>query len=210
MSVLTLDYPPEYEFLKQELGFSKGLNFTPKWSAGADFLSLLIHEMERVRPDLVIECSSGLSTLVLARCCERNGMGHVISLENGQEYAENTRQALRAYRLGLYVQVLDAPLVEVTSGNDSYQWYDAAALPDSHAQMLVVDGPPGFLQRHSRYPALPVLRRYLDPNAVVLLDDAARPDEQALLRRWLAQSPGACYRYSATERGAARLVIPGG
>ncbi len=207
MTVLTCDYPADYRSLAQTLGLDEGLNFTPKWSAGADFLALLVREMEKRRPELVIECSSGLSSLVLARCCERNGRGHIISLENGTEYAENTRQALRAYRLGLYAQVLDAPLVEVEIADVPYQWYDIAALPTARAQMLVVDGPPGFVQRHSRYPALPLLRDRLDGGAVLLLDDAGRRDEQELARRWLAQSPGASYRYTATQRGAVVLAI---
>lgn len=210
MSVfLTRDYPAEYRFLEKELEFDQGLNHTPMWSAGADFLALLIRAMEELKPELVIECSSGLTTLVLARCCERNGGGYVVSLENGAEYAARTRQALRAYRLGLYAQVLDAPLVEVELDGERYHWYDTGALPGDRARLLVVDGPPGFLQPQSRYPALPLLRDHLREDAVILLDDAARPDEQVLLRRWLARSPGASYRYTASERGAAMLSLGG-
>ena len=207
MGALTRDYPAEYQYLAASLGIDKGLNFTPKWSAGADFLELLIRELISTAPRTVIECSSGLSTLVLARYFQRIGAGQVFSLENGREYAENTRHALQVYGLESYAQVIDAPLVDLSLDGDRFQWYDTAGLPQAQAQMLVVDGPPGFIQAHSRYPALPVLRSYLDDRATVLLDDAGRADEQALSRRWLAQCPGACFSYTATERGCAILRL---
>ena len=205
--VLVRDYPPEYGPLAEVLGFGLGLNFTPKWAADADFLLLLAAQMTALRPSAVIECSSGMSTLVLARCCERNGLGQVISLENGPEFAANTREALAAYGLEPHVQIVDAPLRSLQLHGEDYQWYDVAGLPQTGAQMLVVDGPPGFVQRHARYPALPLLRDYLDPGASILLDDAARPDEQWMLKRWLAQSPGACFRYTATRRGCGILTL---
>lgn len=205
--LLTRDYPPEYQVLCDRLDLGKGINFTPKWAAGADFLGLLADTMTGQRPDAVIECSSGLSTLVLARCCERNGGGRVYSLENGPEFAQRTRRALQAYGLGRYAEVIDAPLGEVRLGREPYQWYDLSQMPRVGAQLLVVDGPPGFLQPFSRYPALPLLRSRLERGATVLLDDAARDDEQLLLRRWLAENPGAAFRYDATARGCARLTL---
>ena len=67
--------------------------------------------------------------------------------------------------------------------------------------MLVIDGPPGFLQKHSRYPALPMLNERLAEYCAVFLDDAAREDEQELVRRWLKENPGFQVEYIENERG---------
>jgi hypothetical protein len=71
--------------------------------------------------------------------------------------------------------------------------------------MLVIDGPPGFIQRHSRYPALPLLRERLADNCTVFMDDAARPDERELVEMWLAQYPTYSHEYLANERGCSVL-----
>jgi hypothetical protein len=71
--------------------------------------------------------------------------------------------------------------------------------------MLVIDGPPGFIQHHSRYPALPLLSERLADGCVIFLDDAARADEQAIVRRWLARFPQLEHHYVASERGCSVL-----
>ncbi|MES9855801.1 MAG: hypothetical protein ABW166_04240 [Sedimenticola sp.] len=48
--------------------------------------------------------------------------------------------------------------------------------------MLVIDGPSGFIQKHSRYPALPLLFDKLSNNGMVFLDDAARPRRESWWR----------------------------
>jgi hypothetical protein len=67
--------------------------------------------------------------------------------------------------------------------------------------LLIIDGPPGFIQKHSRYPALPLLNKQLAKDCVVFLDDAARDDEQEMVRRWLKTYPEFHADYIANERG---------
>ena len=76
--------------------------------------------------------------------------------------------------------------------------------------MLLVDGPVGALGPQARYPALPLLRERLLPGAVVLLDDADRPEEQEVLARWQADWPELSSAMLRLEKGAARLVVPPG
>jgi hypothetical protein len=40
----------------------------------------------------------------------------------------------------------------------------------------------------------------------VLLDDAARPAEQAMARAWQRQFPAASYEYLHLEKGALRII----
>ena len=80
------------------------------WAASPDFLlHVALHMLSR-KPLEIVECSSGVSTLVLARCCELNGIGHVYSLEHDAEYAAKTNARLQEQGLGRWATVLDAPL----------------------------------------------------------------------------------------------------
>lgn len=84
---------------------------------------------------------------------------------------------------------------------ETFQWYALRALPAIKIDLLVIDGPPGFLQEQSRYPALPMLADRLAAHCTVFLDDAARDDEQALVQRWLAAYPDFQAEYVDNERG---------
>ncbi|RMG33629.1 MAG: class I SAM-dependent methyltransferase [Gammaproteobacteria bacterium] len=202
------DYPEAYRELCDRLGFDRGIPFTEKWSAGADFLQILVDQVRERKPQRILECSSGLTTLFMARACQLAGTGRVTSLENGPAFAQATRVALEGYGLEAWAEVLDAPLVETPLGDQCWQWYDLAALEAGAIDMLVIDGPPGFLQPLSRYPALPRLADCLAPGALILLDDAARPDEKAIVARWIAEYPGIERRWRATERGCVELRWP--
>ncbi len=202
------DYPEAYLGLCETLGLDQGIPYTEKWSAGADFLQILVDQVHERRPARILECSSGLTTLFMARVCQLVGSGGVISLENGPRFAQASRIALESYGLEAWAEVLDAPLVETPLEEQHWQWYDLAALKVDAVDMLVIDGPPGFLQPLSRYPALPRLADRLAPGAVILLDDAARSDEQAIVERWVAEYPDLERRWHATERGCAELHWP--
>ena len=206
--MLSRDYPDAYQPLLDRLGLSRGIPFTEHWSAGADCLTLISDHCLQARPRLILECSSGLSTLILARCCQISGVGQVLSLENGPQYARAVREDLHNYGLGEFARVLDAPLVDTPLGERLFQWYSLRDLPQVTAQFLVIDGPPGYLQAQSRYPALPMLMSRLAPGAHIYLDDAARDDEQELLEEWLARYPGLACRHIDTERGCAVVQLP--
>lgn len=132
---------------------------TADWSAAPDFLQLIIDHCLASKPTTIVECSSGVTTLVLARCCQLNGAGYVYSLENGEKYVGRTRHDLADFVLGDYASVLHAPLVKQTVAGNVYQWYgyDEHDLSDRPVDMLVIDGPSGFIQKNSRYPALAML-----------------------------------------------------
>jgi predicted O-methyltransferase YrrM len=193
-----------YHYLRDRLKLHEGLPYTTDWSASPDFLKLIVEHCLEHKPATIVECSSGLTTLMLARCCELNAKGELFSLENGAEYAAKTRGHLARYALGEAV-VLDAPLIPYEIDGTTYQWYATDTLPERDIEMLVIDGPPGFIQKHSRYPALPLLGDRLADGCVIFLDDAARADEQEIVRRWLARFPQLEHHYVACERGCSVL-----
>lgn len=177
------------------------------WAAAPDLLRVLLEELFRSRPSLVLEASSGASTVVLAHGLKRIGAGgRLLSLEHDAEHAERTRQALALAGLADVATVILAPLVPHQLEGRTWHWYDLSGLPETTlAGLLVVDGPPGTGHPMARYPALPLLQHRLTATAVVVLDDARRPDERNAATRWAERLPGWRLEFRETERGAAIL-----
>lgn len=191
-----LDQQRKMDYRQVEALFSLFFTLQPKlplpdtrgWAAPPDFLKKLVAEILQRKPELVMEASSGVSTLVIAYCLKQNGKGKVVSLENELQFAEVTRQQLAAHGLSEYATVLHAPLTTVDLRGERWLWYDTGQLDlDRPIDVLVVDGPPGHIQKLCRYPALPMLYRHLNQEAIVLLDDGAREDEREIVRRWEAE-----------------------
>lgn len=200
--------PAALRHLCERLGLSPDLAYDPKWSAAPDFLELIVEHALAEKPRTLVECSSGATTVMLARCCQLNGLGQLYSLENGPEFAARTRAELARHGLTMQATVIDAPLTRQRIGKHEFQWYDIAGLALPLIDMLVIDGPPGFIQPHSRYPALPRLADRLASGAAIFLDDAARPDEQAIAADWCRAYPGLAHRHLDNERGCAIFRWP--
>lgn len=193
------------QLLRDRLDLHLGFAHDPQWAAAPDFLRLIVEHTLTERPSVIVECGSGTTTLMLARCCQINGTGRVYSLEHEPAFAERTRSELARYDLQAYASVLDAPLVEHRLGTETFAWYDPGGLTAFAIDLLVIDGPPGQRQRHARYPALPVLFPRLAARYTVFLDDAARADEREIIRRWQRDYPGLDHRLLDTERGCSVL-----
>ncbi|MCG8426733.1 MAG: class I SAM-dependent methyltransferase [Chromatiales bacterium] len=196
-----------YLSLRDRLDLKQGLPYTPYWSAGPDFLKVITEHCLQHRPNTVVECSSGLTTLMLARCCQLNQQGHVYSLENGEQYAEASREHLQRYQLTTEATVIHAPLETKSANGKPFQWYAIDQLPKGSIDMLVIDGPPGFLQKHSRYPALPLLFDRLADHCTIFMDDADRDDEREIVELWLSEYPELTHEFIKTERGCSVLTL---
>lgn len=195
--------------LYAELDLKVSLPPTRGWAASPDFLLELVCHARVHRPATVVECSSGASTLVLARCLQLNGAGKVLSLEHDPYYAEQTRQQLRRHGLQDWAQVLDAPLQPHLLSGETWPWYDLGGLPAALAiDLLVIDGPPQATRALARYPAAPLLFPRLNAGAQVFLDDAARADELAILQRWQGEFPALTHTTRACEKGCAVVTKP--
>ena len=127
--------------------------------------------------------------MVLARCMQINGGGHVYSLEHDPIFAAKTRTELARHGLADWATVLDAPLVTHRLAGGSWPWYDITDLPEQAIDLLVIDGPPYSTHTLARYPGGPVLFPRLAAGASVFMDDAAREAEQEILRLWSAEFP---------------------
>lgn len=179
-----------------------------EYAASPELLRAVVDTVLEVQPRYALELGSGVSTLVAAYAMERVGQGEIVSLEHEACFAEATNALLRRHGLDHVASVVHAPLIPTIVEGRRYLWYDTRALGgelEGAVGLLVVDGPPGRLQRLSRYPALPVLGPQLRPDATVLVDDARRRDERIMVRRWRSARPELRAEYLATEKGTVWL-----
>jgi hypothetical protein len=120
----------------------------------------------------VLECGSGLTTLVLAAVG-----ADVWTLEHDEQWFRTVRDQLQ--RLGMGVHLRLAPL----RNYGQFDWYDVEPEQFPVFSLVVCDGPPGDT-RGGRYGLLSVLEDRLVGGCVVLLDDADRPGERDIVTAW--------------------------
>lgn len=172
-----------------------------------DAASHLIREIILRRPKVVVECGSGLSTVLIGKALQKNREGKVYSIEGDLEYAEISRKMLTEYDVDGVAQVIKAPIVHNQPGGPETPWYEITRLSDipDDINLLFVDGPVGGKGSKIRYPALGVFKERLAKDAVLLLDDYIRTDEQEIAKLWLEQLPGYELIELPAEKGFAVL-----
>lgn len=190
--------------LEKKLNLADALPPMRGWACSPDFLLTVADAVLTRRPVTVLECSSGVSTVVTARCLQMNGEGHVFSLEHDAEYARKTSELLGRYGLADWATVLHAPLV-AKSGEGP--WYDETSIPADLGpiELVVVDGPPQDTAPLARLPALPRLLSRMAQAAIVILDDAAREAETEIVKLWVAHTPEFRARFLPHEKGCVIL-----
>ena len=192
-------------WLERDLAVDRPLPPMRGWAASPDFLLALTGFVAEHRPRVIVECGSGVSTLVLARTCQRVGQGHVYSLDHSPDFAARTAATLRDWGLADFATVIPAPLSDRMIGGGRYSWYGFESLPVTAIDVLVVDGPPERVGKLARYPAGPVLLPMLAEDGVCFVDDADRPDETEMVRLWQAEFPGLTATNLYCEKGGVLL-----
>jgi hypothetical protein len=127
----------------------------------------------------ILECGSGVSTVLLARLLHQRERGVITSLEHDPHWATLIRDHLQREHLADVARVIHAPL------RGDPPWYRLDQMPDE-IDLLIVDGPPAFDPGHGapRAPALVQFDDKLVHGAAVILDDIDRPGEQQVLATW--------------------------
>ncbi|CAM3700190.1 hypothetical protein GCM10009799_10790 [Nocardiopsis rhodophaea] len=178
------------------------------WAASPDVLRLLVGIIDERRPELVVECGSGSSSVWLGYALRRMGGGRLVALEHEERFAELSRDLVTAHGLDDIVDIRHAPLTdwvpEEGAADDAAQpWYDLKAVADLEEIGLVfVDGPPEATAPQARFPAVPALLPHCATDAVIVLDDTVRRAERDLSDRWLAAYPELSCRSETVEKGA--------
>jgi predicted O-methyltransferase YrrM len=164
------------------------------WSSGAMRASGLVticNEIVLGGRRRVVELGAGASTVLLARLLREQGGGATLdAIEHDALWAAWVSERLAQEGLASVAHVTLAPLEPHPLAWDGLPWYAqaplAAALEGTPVELLLVDGPPAFdaARAHARYPALAAVAPFLASDAVVVLDDAVRDGEAAVLERW--------------------------
>ena len=148
----------------------------------------------------IVECGSGVSTVVLARLLRERHAGGLVALEHDGHWAALMQDHLRRETLDTIARVVHAPL------QGEPPWYGLAGLDEvpDEVDLLVVDGPPACEPGHStrRAPALPRFTERLAAGATVMLDDISRPGERKVIASWEASTD---WRFVLDERADVAL-----
>lgn len=148
----------------------------------------------------ILECGSGLSTILIAVAAKRAGQDHW-ALEHTSIWATRVQEFLDRYELDSAV-LAAAPLKDY----GEFSWYapPMERMPETFS-LAVCDGPPTGT-KGGRYGLAPVMKGRLAPGCVVLLDDAHREEERAIARRWQAEL-GATIRMVGSVRPYIEMTL---
>lgn len=160
------------------------LPYLGSWKADVGLLTLLVDHIFEAKPKLVVEFGAGASTLVLARALKKAGGGRLISFDQHGDFIDATRRWLADY--GLAADLHTVPLRPSPAGWPGL-WYDHGPLPDG-IELMLVDGPPWSIHPFTRGAAASLFG-HIAPGGTVMLDDAARPGERIVARRWRKTHP---------------------
>ena len=146
------------------------------WCAVDDFLlECLAESMSCDGP--ILECGSGLSTILLGVIAEQTGKT-VWSLEHNAEWGNRVQKCLCDFGIES-VHLCVSPLKDY----GDFSWYAPPidVMPNDFS-LVICDGPPART-RGGRYGLVPVMKGMFGRNCTILLDDAVREDEKELAAR---------------------------
>lgn len=175
------------------------------WTATPELLVTIMDVVRKQGARHVVELGSGASTSIVPYFFE--GEGLLTSVEHDGAFLEKTRSQLEVHHPNR-VKLHHGALIDQEIGGETWRWYDVRELRiEQPIDVLVVDGPPLKTHFMARYPALPALYPYLSNSAVIIVDDADRPDEQAMLARWKREFPDIKVEQDFSQKGLARVYV---
>lgn len=168
-----------------------------------DFFKVIVDTYLQHQPKVVVEAGSGVSSIVLSELLlSRGSTSAHYALDHLHQYAQATESRVNNPNS----KVVFAPLKSYTLNGQPWQWYSIDALQGiPPIDLLIIDGPPENIQKLARYPALPLLWEQLSPQAVIILDDANRKEDRAVIERWKKEYPLEEH-YWYTEKGTVVLT----
>jgi predicted O-methyltransferase YrrM len=170
------------------------------WKADTNFLWHIVKAIEELHPAQVVELGCGASTFVIARALEKFGGGRLVSYDQHRPFAAATAGWIAEN--GMTADIRHAPLGPAPDRWPGH-WYQLRDVP-AEIDLLIVDGPPWAIHPHVRGAAATLFTR-LRPGGIVLLDDAARPGERVVARRWRQEHHN--MRFTLDSKGAKGTLI---
>lgn len=200
-------YKNEIKRVNEILNPKFPLIYQKEWTVLPDFTLNLLNIVSENKPSVIVECGSGLSTLILGYLVKNGMVSKSIAIDHNKQFYEATKADLIKHGLEKYVNLIYAPLKPVIINDKEWFWYDTTVVDEivDQIDILIVDGPPGQIQKHSRYPAIPLLKRYFNPNYNVIADDSRRPDEKEVIEIWLQENQELRVDHLKTVKGMSVL-----
>lgn len=153
------------------------------WALTSDALEWIARFVEAFGIRKVVECGSGLSTIMFGSL----KLQQVLSLEHNSNWYAYTRYRLQEKGLLEYVDLQLCQLQQSMLNGMLLKWYDINLLSSFKADLILVDGPPGDNCLRARYPALHLLKAFIQPGTWLLLDDYYRKQETEIVDLWLKE-----------------------
>lgn len=159
---------------------------TRGWAGSPDFLLKLVELVVSESPKYVVEFGSGVSSIVLGAAMKKFSQGKVISFDHEEAFSNKTNRFLEVNGLQIVVNINYCRLIPYSFNENNWDWYDKLQIDkiESEIDLLVVDGPPRFIQAKSRFLALPILFDRLSKKSTIVLDDANRENEKQVIEDW--------------------------
>lgn len=150
------------------------------WSGLSDYLKACL-EYTKNSKGCVIECGSGLSTILMGIIAKSNNI-KVISLENSGKWRKRTNWYLKKFNLD-NSSILYSPIVS----KGEFQWYsiEEKDLP-TNVSLVILDGPPADIIG-GRSGFFKVCKNLLNKDSVVLVDDVVRKPEMDMVIKFSSE-----------------------
>ena len=150
------------------------------WDAKLDYFETIVAAAATTEGP-ILECGSGLTTLLLGQVAGRRNV-QTWSLEHNLLWHQRVSSALRTHHVGGVKLCLSH-----LRNYEGFNWYapPLSEMP-SDFSLVICDGPPD-LANGGRYGLLPILGSRLKKGAVILFDDVREPGQPEVLRRWSAE-----------------------
>ena len=171
------------------------------WKADTFLLHRIVDVIEQHQPQHVVELGSGATSLIVAKALSRNGGGSLHSYDQHYPFVTEMRNWLAQH--GLSATFFHAPLTQRDAAWPG-QWYDLIDVPPT-IDLLIIDGPPWSVHPYARGIAERLFES-IAPGGIILLDDAARPGERVIARRW-RRKWGAKFDFSFEGAGVKGLLV---
>jgi Methyltransferase domain len=168
-------------------------NYLP-WSSSAmrpSAMVVVLNDIILNNQRCIVECGSGISTILISKLLATMNAGHLYSIENNEAWSRMVKARLEADGTANRCTFINASLT-TSARNAGVPWYDEDILRkapiDDKIDLLLVDGPEAYKkgQEMARYPAVPFFREHLSSRYTVILDDIDRAGEREIIRRWSA------------------------
>jgi predicted O-methyltransferase YrrM len=161
------------------------------WPASPDFILRLINVIFETKPKTILDVGSGVTSLIAGYCIEKIGSGKVVSLDHDEKYYNITKSNIEKHGLEKVIELNFAPLREYDINNKKWLWYDNEFTKIyNNFDLIIVDGPPGSIQKLSRYPVLHIMQKNMAKDVTIILDDGKRPEEKEIVEKWITDNKG--------------------